>query len=127
MPHRRPTVAVVSDDRRVGQAFAAYLSSDGSPAGQVIGPYTCQADHEQFRRAEVVLCDLDGCDLAAAFNLLERLAAQMPVFAISASAAVRTQALARGATSCADKTASSLEELARQLAGLPSGNRNEAG
>jgi DNA-binding NtrC family response regulator len=127
MSRHPPTVAVVSDDHRVGRALVAYLSSDGSAAAQVIGPYTYQADQEQFRHAEAVLCDLDGCDRAAAFHLMERVAAQIPVFAISASAAVRTQALAWGATSCADKSASDLEELVRQLAGLPSGNRNEAG
>jgi hypothetical protein len=120
MPGRPPTVAVISDDRRVGRALVAYLSSDGSPAGQVIGPYTYQADQEQFRHAEAVVCDLDGCDLAAAFHLMERAVAQIPVFAISASPA-------RGATSCAEKTAVALEELIRQLTDLPASNRNEAG
>ena len=128
MSHRPPTVAVVSDDHRVGRALVAYLSSDGSPASQVIGPYTYDADQEQFRHAGAVVCDLDGCDLAAAFHLLERVAAaHIPVLAISASPAVRTQALARGAAACADKTAVTLEELVRQLADLPSGDRNEAG
>jgi nucleoside 2-deoxyribosyltransferase len=127
MSRRSPTVAVVSDDHRVGRALVAYISRDGSAAAQVIGPYTYHADQEQFRHADAMLCDLDGCDLATAFNLMGRVAAQIPVFAISASPTVRTQALARGATSCADKTAVTLEELVRQLADLASSNRNEAG
>ena len=66
---RPPTVAVVSDDHRVGRALVAYLSSNGSAAAQVIGPYTYHAGQEQFWHAEAVVCDLDGCDLAAAFHL----------------------------------------------------------
>ena len=128
MNRRPPTIAVVSDHRRVGRALVAYLSSDGSAAAQVIGPYTYHADQGQFRRAEAILCDLDSCDLAAAFHLIERgAAAHIPIFAISASAAVRTKALARGAAACADKSAAALEELVRQLADLTSGNRNETG
>ena len=116
MAHRPPIVAVVSDDHRVGRALVAYLSSNGSAAAQVIGPYTYHADQEKFRHAEAVLCDLDGCDLAAALRLVQRVAAtHIPVFAISASAAVRTQALSQGATSSADKSALALEELVRQL------------
>jgi hypothetical protein len=128
MNRRPPTIAVVSDHRRVGRALVAYLSSDGSAAAQVIGPYTYHADQGQFRRAEAILCDLDSCDLAAAFHLIERgAAAHIPIFAISASAAVRTKALARGAAVCADKSAAALEELVRQLADLTCGNRNETG
>jgi hypothetical protein len=93
----------------------------------VIGPHIYQADQGQFRHADAVVCDLDGCDLAAAFHLMERAAAQIPVLAISTSPAVRTQALAWGATSCADKTAAALEELVRHLTDLPSSNRNEPG
>jgi len=37
MLHRPPTVAVVTDDYRVGRALVAYLSSDGSP-GHRPGP-----------------------------------------------------------------------------------------
>ena len=122
-----PTVAVVSDDRRVGRALVAYLSSDGS-AAQVIGPYTYHAGQRQFRCAEAILCDLDGCDLAAAFHLIERAAAaHIPVLALSASAAIRTKALTRGAAASADKSAAALEELVGQLADLTSGHRNEAG
>lgn len=128
MNGRPPTIAVVSDHYRVGRALVAYLSSDGSAAAQVIGPYTYHAGHEQFRHAQAILCDLDGCDLTAAFRLVQRAAvARIPVVAISASAAVRTQALARGAAACADKSAAALEELVRQLADLTSGNRNETG
>ena len=128
MNRRPPTVAVVSDHHRVGRALVAYLSSDGSAAAQVIGPYTYHADQEQFRHAQAVVCDLDGCDLAAAFRLVQRVtAARIPVVAISASAAIRTKALARGAAACADKSAAALEELVRQLADLTSGNRNETG
>ena len=128
MSRRPPTVAVVSDDHRVGRALVAYLSSDGSAAAQVIGPYTYHADQEQFRHAQAILCDLDGCDLAAAFHLVQRVAAaRIPVVAISASAAIRTKALTRGAAACADKSAAALEELVRQLADLTSGNRNETG
>ena len=128
MNRRPPTIAVVSDHRRVGRALVAYLSSDGSAAAQVIGPYTYHADQGQFRRAEAILCDLDSCDLAAAFHLIERgAAAHIPVLAISASAAIRTKALARGAAACADKSAAALEELVRQLADLTCGNRNETG
>jgi DNA-binding NarL/FixJ family response regulator len=128
MNRRPPTIAVVSDHHRVGRALVAYLSSDGSAAAQVIGPYTYHADQEQFRHAQAILCDLDGCDLAAAFRLVQRVAAaHIPILAISASAAVRTQALARGAAACADKSAAALEELVRQLADLTSGNRNETG
>ena len=120
MAHRPLIVAVVSDDHRVGRALVAYLSSNGSAAAQVIGPYTYHADQEKFRRAEAVLCDLDGCDLAAALRLVQRVAAtHIPVFAISASAAVRTQALSQGATSSADKSALALEELVRQLVSPP--------
>jgi len=131
MSRHRPTVAVVSDDHRVGRALVAYLSSDGSADGsaaaQVIGPYTYHADQEQFRHAEAVVCDLDGCDLAAAFHLVQRVtAARIPVFAISASAAVRTQALARGAAACADKSAAALEELVGHLADASSGNQDDA-
>jgi CheY-like chemotaxis protein len=116
MAHRPPIVAVVSDDHRVGRALVACLSSDGSAAAQVIGPYTYHADQEKFQHAEAVLCDLDGCDLAAAFRLVQRVAAaHIPVFTISASAAVRTQALSQGATSSADKSVLALEELVRQL------------
>jgi DNA-binding NtrC family response regulator len=125
MTHRLPTVAVVSDDHRVGRALVAYLSSDGS-AAQVIGPYTYHADQEKFRHAEAVLCDLDGCDLAAAFHFIGRVAAaHVPVLAISASAAIRTRALSQGVTSCADKSALALEELVRQVADAPSSNRND--
>ena len=128
MNRRPPTIAVVSDHHRVGRALVAYLSSDGSAAAQVIGPYTYHADQEQFRHAQAVVCDLDGCDLAAAFGLVQRVtAARIPVVAISASAAIRTKALARGAAACADKSAAALEELVRQLADLTSGNRNETG
>ena len=128
MNRRPPTIAVVSDHRRVGRALVAYLSSDGSAAAQVIGPYTYHADQGQFRRAEAIVCDLDSCDLAAAFHLIERgAAAHIPIFAISASAAVRTKALARGAAACADKSAAALEELVRQLTDLTCGNRNETG
>ena len=128
MNRRPPTIAVVSDHHRVGRALVAYLSSDGSAAAQVIGPYTYHADQEQFRHAQAIVCDLDGCDLAAAFRLVQRVAAaHIPVLAISASAAVRTKALARGAAACADKSAAALEELVRQLADLTSGNRNETG
>jgi DNA-binding NarL/FixJ family response regulator len=117
MNRRPPTVAVVSDHHRVGRALVAYLSSNGSAAAQVIGPYTYHADQGQFRRAEAILCDLDSCDLAAAFHLIERVAAaHIPILAISASAAIRTKALARGAAACADKSAAALEELVRQLA-----------
>ena len=123
-----PTVAVVSDHHRVGRALVAYLSSDGSAAAQVIGPYTYHAGQEQLRRAEAMLCDLDSCDLAAAFHLIERLAAaHIPILAISASAAIRTKALTRGAAACADKSAAALEELVRQLADLTSGHRSETG
>ena len=128
MNRRPPTIAVVSDHRRVGRALVAYLSTDGSPAAQVIGPYTYHAGQGQFRRAEAIVCDLDSCDLTAAFRLIERVAAaHIPVLAISASAAIRTKALTRGATACADKSAAALEELVRQLADLTSGNRNETG
>ena len=128
MNRRLPTVAVVSDHRRVGRALVAYLSSDGSAAAQVIGPYTYHADQGQFRRAEAILCDLDGCDLAAAFHLIERAAAaHIPVLALSASAAIRTKALTRGAAASADKSAAALEELVRQLADLTCGDRNETG
>jgi CheY-like chemotaxis protein len=128
MNRRPPTIAVVSDHHRVGRALVAYLSSDGSAAAQVIGPYTYHADQGQFRHAQAILCDLDGCDLAAAFRLVQRVAAaRIPVVAISASAAIRTKALARGAAACADKSAAALDELARQLADLTSGNRNETG
>ena len=99
MAHRPPIVAVVSDDHRVGRALVAYLSSNGSATAQVIGPYTYHADQEKLRDAEAVLCDLDGCDLAAALRLVQRVAAtHIPVFAISASAAVRTEALSQGGT-----------------------------
>jgi DNA-binding NtrC family response regulator len=128
MSGRPPTVAVVSDDHRVGRALIAYLSSDGSAAAQVIGPYTHHADEGQFRRAEAILCDLDRCDLTAAFHLIERIAAaHVPILAISAGAAIRTKALTRGAAACSDKSAAALEELVRQLADLPSGDRNETG
>ena len=128
MNRRPPTIAVVSDHYRVGRALVAYLSSDGFAAAQVIGPYTYHADQEQFRRAEAILCDLDSCDLTAAFRLIEQVAAaDIPVLAISASAAIRTKALTRGAAACADKSAASLEELVRQLADLTSGNRSETG
>ena len=128
MNRRPPTIAVVSDHHRVGRALVAYLSSDGSAAAQVIGPYTYHADQRQFRRAEAILCDLDSCDLAAAFGLIERVAAaDIPILAISASAAIRTKALTRGAAASADKSAAALEELVRQLADLTSGHRNEAG
>jgi DNA-binding NarL/FixJ family response regulator len=128
MNRRPPTIAVVSDHHRVGRALIAYLSSDESAAAQVIGPYTYHADQGQFRRAEAILCDLDGCDLTAAFHLIERVAAaHIPVLAISASAAIRTKALTRGAAACADKSAAALEELVRQLADLTSGHRNETG
>ena len=60
MSGRPPIVAVVSDDHRVGRALIAYLSSGGSAAVQVIGPYTYHADQGQFRRAEAILCDLDN-------------------------------------------------------------------
>jgi CheY-like chemotaxis protein len=125
--NRRPlTIAVVSDHHRVGRALVAYLSSDGSAAAQVIGPYTYHADQEQFRHAQAILCDLDGCDLAAAFRLVQRVAAaRIPVAAISASAAVRTQALARGATACADKSAVAVGELVRQLADAFSSNQDD--
>ena len=126
MSRHPPTVAVVSDDHRVGRALVAYLSSDGLAAAQVIGPYTYRAGQGQFRHAEAVVCDLDGCDLAAALHLVERVAAaHIPVLAISASAAVRTQALARGAAACADKSAAALEELVRQLTGASSGNQDD--
>jgi CheY-like chemotaxis protein len=126
MSRRPPTVAVVSDDHRVGRALVAYLSSGGSAAAQVIGPYTYHADLGQFGHAEAVVCDLDGCDLAAAFLLVERVtAAHIPVLAISASAAVRMQALARGAAACADKSAVALEELVRQLADASSSHQDD--
>jgi DNA-binding NarL/FixJ family response regulator len=128
MNRRLATIAVVSDHHRVGRALVAYLSSDGSAAAQVIGPYTYDADQEQLRHAQAILCDLDSCDLTAAFYLIERVAAaHIPILAISASAAIRTKALARGAAACADKSAAALEELVRQLADLTSGNRNEPG
>ena len=128
MSGRPRTVAVVSDDHRVGRALVAYLSSDGSAAAQVIGPYTYHAGQGQFRHAQAVLCDLDGCDLTAAFHLIERVAAaHIPILAISASGAIRTKALTRGAAACADKSAAALEKLVRQLADLTSGNRNETG
>lgn len=128
MNRRLPTIAVVSDHYRVGRALVAYLSSDGSAAAQVIGPYTYHADHEQFWHAQAILCDLDSCDLTAAFFMMERVAAaHIPILAVSASAAIRTKALARGAAACADKSAAALEELVRQLADLASGNRNETG
>ena len=121
-----PTVAVVSDDHRVGRALVAYLSSDGFAAAQVIGPYTYHADQGQFQHAGAVVCDLDGCDLATAFHFVERVtAAHIPVLAISASAAIRTQALARGAAACADKSAVALEELVRQLADGSSSNQDD--
>ena len=103
--NRRPsTIAVVSDHRRVGRALVNYLSSDGSAAAQVIGPYTYRAGQEQFRHAQAIVCDLDGCDLAAAFRLVQRVAAaRIPVLAISASAAIRLKALTQGAAACADK------------------------
>jgi hypothetical protein len=50
MAHRPPIVAVVSDDHRVGRALVAYLSSNGSAAAQVIGPYTYHADQENSGR-----------------------------------------------------------------------------
>jgi DNA-binding NarL/FixJ family response regulator len=125
---RPPTIAVVSDHYRVGRALVAYLSSDGSVAGQVIGPYTYHADQEQFRHAQAMLCDLDSCDLTAAFYLMERVAAaHIPILAVSASAAIRTKALTRGAAACADKSVAALEQLVRQVADLTSGNRNETG
>jgi CheY-like chemotaxis protein len=128
MNRRPPTIAVVSDHHRVGRALVAYLPSDGSAAAQVIGPYTYHADQEQFRHAEAILCDLDSCDLTAAFHLMERVAAaHIPILAVSASAAIRTKALTRGAAACADKSVAALEELIRQLADLTSGNRNETG
>jgi DNA-binding response OmpR family regulator len=128
MNRRPPTIAVVSDHHRVGRALVAYLSSDGFAAAQVIGPYTYHADQEQFRHAHAILCDLDGCDPAVALHLVQRAAAaRIPVFAISASAAIRTKALTWGAAACADKSAAALEELVRQLDGLTSGNRNETG
>ena len=128
MSGRPPTIAVVSDHRRVGRALIAYLSSDGSAAAQVIGPYTYHADEEQLRYAQAILCDLDGCDLTAAFHLIERIAAaQIPILAISASAAIRLQALARGAAACADKSTAALEKLIPQLADLTCDNRNETG
>ena len=128
MNRRLPTIAVVSDHRRVGRALVAYLSTGGSAAAQVIGPFTYHADQEQFRHARAILCDLDGCDLAAAFHLIERAAAaHIPVLALSASAAIRTKALTRGAAASADKSAAALEELVRQLADLTSGHRNETG
>jgi len=124
MSRRPPTVAVVSDDHRVGRALVAFLSSDGSAAAQIIGPYTYHADQGQFRHADAVMCDLDGCDLAAAFHLVEGLsAAHIPVLAISASTAVRMQALARGAAASADKSAVALEELVRQLSDGSSATR----
>jgi hypothetical protein len=126
MSRRLPIVAVVSDDRRVGPALVAYLSSDGFAAAQVIGPYTYYGGQRQFRQAEAVVCDLDGCDLAVAFHLVERVAAaRIPVVAISASVAVRTQALARGAAACADKSAAALEELVRQLGDASSSNHDD--
>jgi len=128
MNRRPPTIAVVSDHYRVGRALVAYLSSDGSAAAQIIGPYTYHAEQEQFRHAQAMLCDLDSCDLTAAFYLMERVAAaHIPILAVSASAAIRTKALTRGAAACADKSAASLEELVRQLADLTSGNRSETG
>ena len=128
MNRRPPTIAVISDHHRVGRALVAYLSSDGSAVTQAIGPYTYHADQGQFRRAEATLCDLDSCDLTAAFHLIERVAAaHIPILAISASAAIRTKALTRGATACADKSAAALEELVRQLTDLTSGNQNETG
>ena len=128
MSGRSPTIAVVSDHRRVGRALVAYLSSDGSAAAQVIGPYTYHADQEQLRYAQAILCDLDSCDLTSAFYLMERVAAaHIPILAVSASAAIRTKALTQGAAACADKSAAALEELVRQLADLTSGNRNETG
>lgn len=128
MSRRSPTIAVVGDHYRVGRALVAYLSSDGSAAAQVIGPYTYHADQEQFRHAQAILRDLDSCDPAAAFHLMGLVAAaHIPVLAISASAAIRTKALTWGAAACADKSAAALEELVRQLADLTSGNRNETG
>jgi len=128
MNRRPPTIAVVSDHHRVGRALVAYLSSDGTAAAQIIGPYTYHTDQEQLRRAQAILCDLDSCDLTAAFHLIERLAAaHIPILAISASAAIRTKALTRGAAVCADKSTAALDELVHQLAGLTSGNRNETG
>jgi DNA-binding NarL/FixJ family response regulator len=128
MNRRPPTIAVVSDHRRVGRALVAYLSSDGSAAAQVIGPYTYHAGQEQFRHAQAILCDLDSCDLAAAFYLMERVAAaHIPVLAVSASAALRAKALTWGAAACADKSAAALDELVRQLADLTSGKPNETG
>lgn len=128
MTHRPPTVAVVSDNRRVGRALVAYLSSNGFAAAQVIGPYTYHAAQEQFRHAEAVVCDLDGCDLTAAFHLIERVAAaHILILAISASPAIRTKALTQGAAASADKSAAALEKLVRQLAVLTSGHRNETG
>ncbi len=75
MSRRSPTIAVVGDHYRVGRALVAYLSSDGSAAAQVIGPYTYHADQEQFRHAQAILRDLDSCDPAAAFHLMELVAA----------------------------------------------------
>ncbi|HET9082523.1 MAG TPA: hypothetical protein VFO01_18655 [Trebonia sp.] len=126
MSRHLPTVAVVGADRRVGRALVAYLSSNGSATAQVIGPYTYHAGQEKLRDAEAVLCDLDGCDLAAALRLVQRVAAtHIPVLAISASAAVRTQALARGAAASADKSAAALEALVRQLADACSSNQDD--
>ncbi|HEU5392642.1 MAG TPA: hypothetical protein VFV73_42805 [Streptosporangiaceae bacterium] len=128
MDRRLPTIAVVSDHYRVGRALVAYLSSDGSAAAQIIGPYTYHAEQEQFWHAQAILCDLDSCDLTVAFYLMERVAAaHIPILAVSASAAIRTKALTRGAAACADKSSAALEELVRRLSDLTSGNRNETG
>lgn len=91
-------------------------------------PYTYHAYQKQFRHAQAIVCDLDSCDLAAAFRLVQRVAARTYAYLPSAPARpFEPRAFTREAAACTDKSAAALEELVRQLADLTSGNRNETG
>ena len=105
-PQPRPVILVVSDESRVGHALVSYLSA-ATASLTVTGPLTCEALKDPATiEATTVICDLDGCDLPAAFALIEHLSRTggPSVVALSSRPGIRREALDHGARAVADKS-----------------------
>jgi DNA-binding NarL/FixJ family response regulator len=106
VPKPESVILVVSDDARVGRALVSYLSTAAASLS-VAGPLGCGALRDAATlHPAVVVCDLDGCNLTAAFALIEQLVRSHnpSVVALSSRAGIRRLALDHGATTAADKS-----------------------
>ena len=105
-PSPTPVILVVSDDPRVGHALVSYLSAAAASLS-VTGPLDCGVLRDPATiHATTVVCDLDGCDLPAAFTLIEDLVRTHgpAVVGLSSRPRIRQEALDHGATAAADKS-----------------------